>query len=253
MRRFHWGAIASSFLLSIALLCAAAPAAFAFSVQPLLVEIEPGRSGAIRVENTRPEPLTIEVTITRRSVDQDGQQTRAPADDDFVVLPPQMVIQPGRVQVVRLQWVGDEPPTQSISYYANLREVPVALAPTEGAQLQVAFAFDIAVHVLPRNVRPQLALTGAQIARNAQGAPVMRLTIENSGDRYAYLQDASYDLEVLDSSGAVIARPSFTKDALSEILGVTLLEPHKSRTADLPLPDAPNAASVRGRVRAGAD
>lgn len=231
---------------------ALAPApASAFSVQPLMVELEPGRSASIRIENTRSEPLTIEVTITRRSVSEDGTQTRIPADDDFVVLPPQLVIAPGRVQVVRLQWVGEQAADQSLSYYANLREVPIALAPSEGAQVQVAFAFDIAVQVVPRSTRPNLNLVSAELARNAAGAPVMRLLIENTGTRYAYLQHASYELEVLNSAGAVIARPNFPQDRLIEVLGVTLLEPGKRRIAELPLADAPAAASVRGRVRAG--
>lgn len=225
--------------------------AHAFSVQPLLVELEPGRSASIRIENTRAEPLTIEVTISRRSVSEDGTQTRIPADDDFVVLPPQLVIPPGRVQVVRLQWVGEQAADQSLSYYANLREIPIALAPIEGAQVQVAFAFDIAVQVVPRATRPNLNLVSAELARNGAGAPVMRLTIENSGTRYAYLQHASYDLEVLNSAGAVITRPSFAQDQLTEALGVTLLEPGKRRIVELPLADAPAAASVRGRVRAG--
>lgn len=229
----------------------AASAAFAFSVQPLLVELEPGRSGAIRVENNRSEPLTVEVTMWRRSVDERGVQTRIPADDDFVVLPPQLVIPPGRVQVVRLQWVGSDTSGNSVSYYANLREVPVALAPNQGAQLQVAFAFDVAVQVGPRNERADLHLTAAAVSRNSEGAPVAQLTIENRGRRYAYLQDANYELEVLDASGAVIGRPSFNEDQITEALGVTLLEPGKRRIAELPLTDLPNAASVRGRVRAG--
>ncbi len=220
-------------------------------VQPLLVDIEPGRSGSIRVENNRTHPLTVEVTLWRRSVSESGEQTRIPADDDFVVLPPQLVIQPGRVQVVRLQWVGQETPEQSLSYYANLREVPIALEPTEGAQLQVAFAFDVAVQVSPPGARADLSLVDAQVATGREGSRVARLLIENRGTRYAYLQNARYELEVLDASGSVIERPSFTHDQLTEILGVTLLEPGKRRIADLPLSAASNAASIRGRIRAG--
>lgn len=235
-----------------ALLLALAPAVLAFSVQPLLVELEPGSSGSIRVENTRSTPLTVEVSITRRSVDEHGQQTRTPADDDFVVLPPQLVIAPGRVQVVRLQWVGDTPPTQSISYYANLREVPVALAPTQGgAQVQLAFAFDIAVQLIPHGARADLSLVNAEVARDAHGAPTAHLTIQNAGTRYAYLQNATYDLEALDRAGAVIGHPTFTEEQLTEAIGVTLLEPGKRRIIDLPLGNLANAASLRGRVRAG--
>ena len=248
MRRLKYflPAIALAFTFVIA----AIPAAIAFSVQPLLVEMEPGRSGAIRVENTRTDPLTVEVTLWRRSVDENGVQTRVAADDDFVVLPPQMVIPPGRVQVVRLQWVGSDTPDRSISYYANLREVPVELNPSSGAQVQIAFAFDVAVQVAPRSARPNLTLHEAAVAHAPDGSALARLTIENTGARYAYLQDAQYDLEVLDRAGAVIARPSYTEDELTTALGVTLLEPGKRRIADLPI-NVPGAASVRGRVRAG--
>ncbi len=240
-------------LFAIAALAVTAGVASAFSVQPLLVEMAPGGYGTIRVENNRTHPLTVEVTMWRRTVDENGVQTRTAAEDDFVVLPPQLLIQPGRVQVIRLQWVGDAPPTTSASYYANLREVPIELPRTEGsAQVQVAFAFDVAVQVSPRNSTANLNLTRAEIARNSSGAVVARLLIENSGNRYAYLHQASYELEVLNAQGAVTARPSFDEDALAEALSVTLLEPGKRRVVDLPLTGVSDAASVRGRIRARA-
>ena len=63
--------------------------ASSIGVEPLFLEIAPTQSAAIRVRNTSDAAIPVEVLFFKRDVEAQGIQTRIPADDDFIIFPPQ--------------------------------------------------------------------------------------------------------------------------------------------------------------------
>jgi fimbrial chaperone protein len=243
-------------------------------VQPLLVDVAPGQNAAIRVRNSADVPTTVDVTVEERSIDAAGVQGRKAADDAFVVFPPQATIAPNGSQVFRVQAI-DATATTSKSYFLTVQQVPVEFKPTNrpegGAQLQVLFAFDVAVHVVPRGAKAELAFVSARSAQSElvlanpatnlanteaplpppirKTVPAVSITIRNDGNKYLYLQDYEYLVSGDDASGSRVERPAPTVREIIDAAGVTLVLPGATREFKLPLPEGSALRNVAVRVR----
>jgi len=91
---------------------------YAMRVSPMIVEMTTtGATAVARVEvqNLNAGRLPFETRITKLTFDASGNVTETPADQDFLVFPPQGMLPQGARQVVRLQWVGgaDLPTSQA--------------------------------------------------------------------------------------------------------------------------------------------
>jgi hypothetical protein len=74
--------------------------------------------------------MTLELEIEARHVSRDGVQTRTPADDDFIAIPPQAIVPAQGTQVFRLQAIptGD---VESKSYFVTVHQLPVKMGELE--------------------------------------------------------------------------------------------------------------------------
>jgi fimbrial chaperone protein len=257
--------------LAVAFVFHTAPASAQLAVEPLFVEVEPGQSAAIRARNTSDKPMTLELEIEARHVSRDGVQTRTAADDDFIAIPPQAIVPAQGTQVFRLQAlpVGA---SESKSYFVTVHQLPVKMEdiPGGGAQLQMVFAFDVAVHVVPNGVEAKPELVGAKLstmtvnekkdsnggAANAEKTeapkiqvPAVEITLRNAGTKYLYLQNLDYVATGIDASGAKLDLPRWQENEIVNAAGVTLVEPGAERVFKLPLRSAPALKSVQVEIR----
>lgn len=247
--------------------------ASSIGVEPLFLEIAPTQSAAIRVRNTSEDAIPVEVLVFKRDVDAAGNQTRTPADDDFIIFPPQASLKASATQVFRLRPL-DSTKTNSESYYISFRQVPAELEPSEknGARVQVVFSFDAAVHVVPRKAKSSVNLKTAKASqmsvKEATGevkslkngrqvdvmadiiVPAIEIEIENNGNKYLYLNEQEFTATVTHASGETSTHKWVNED-VSKHIKVTLLEPQEARTFTLPLPKGvvPNKVDVSVRKR----
>ena len=92
--------IKAAILVIVAL--AMATVAHAYEVSPMRIFLQPSRgqsSATIAVNNICTDSLPIEVKVLRRLVNPDGSQTFQPADDKFVIFPPQAQIAAGAERI----------------------------------------------------------------------------------------------------------------------------------------------------------
>ena len=213
--------------------------------------------------------MTLEVEVEQRHVNRLGVQTRTPAEDAFVVLPPQAVVPAHGTQVFRLQSLpaGNN---QSQSYFATVHQLPVKMDEIEGggAQVQMVFAFDVAIHVVPKGVEAKPEIVAAvpstmivsdqtkpdsatpKAAQPAQHqVPAVEVTLRNSGNKYLYLQDYEFVATGTDQSGARVDLPHWDQDAVVSAAGVTLVEPGAERVFKLPITGTAALKSVQVDVR----
>jgi fimbrial chaperone protein len=269
LRRFTriFGAAAAT---AAAFVFHASPASAQLAFEPLFVEVAPGQSAAIRARNTSDKPMTLELEIEARHVNRDGVQTRTAADDDFIAIPPQAVVPAQGTQVFRLQAL----PTganESTSYFVTVHQLPVKMDELEGggAQLQMVFAFDVAVHVVPNGVEAKPELVGTKLSTmmidekkanpNAPNGgkaetpkiqvPAVEITLRDAGTKYLYLQNLEYVATGIDASGAKIDLPRWQENEVVNAAGVTLVEPGAERVFKLPLRNAPALKSVQVEIR----
>ena len=203
-------------LVACALL-APAGSARAFDIQPTasVIDLPHNRSGiTLVVRNPRKVDLAITTEIVERFVQEDGSEQQTPADDLFVVFPPQAVIPAGGSQALRVQWLG-APPTPSRSFHLFASEVPVKLEGGESSQLQTILRMGASVHVAAAGTEPKPVV----VASSPQAGGIS-LTLANEGERFVYL-----DSLALDFGGTQVAGK-----ALADAAGRTLVPPGGRRT-----------------------
>lgn len=203
---------------AVALVALLVPAAaHAFEVLPTVsvIELPANRSGiTLTVHNPRSTDLPVMLEIFERFVAEDGDERHEPADDDFVVFPPQAVVPAGKSQAVRVQWLGAAPP-ESRSFHLYASEVPVEFVSDAPSQLQRVLRIGASIHVAAggSQARPVLAAS----------APVgddVLVTLANEGERFFYIDSIGLDFDGRHVDGA----------ELGNAAGRTLVPPGGRRT-----------------------
>jgi fimbrial chaperone protein len=246
-------------LLAMAIVVAAAFAqpAQAMRVSPMVVEMATGganSSARIEVQNVGGGLLAFETRITRIDFDDQGQPTEVPADDDFLVFPPQGALQPDARQVIRLQWLGPPDLAVSQSYYLSVNQLPVELTPGEdagdaAAQVQIVYHMKALITVAPPEAEPDVSVVSVEAGMVQPPAPAgadpqaplppkapgVVVHLRNTGNRYAMLAGANWVLEGRDRNGEPL-RVVLDREQLSRMIGVGYLAPVKGdRTFQLVL------------------
>lgn len=268
--RFRVRASRSMFAWIAPLLVAVAclsTATYAMRVSPMIIEMTTSGNGAIgrlEVQNLNPESLAFETKVTRIDFGPNGQITETPADEDFLVFPPQGVLPENGRQVIRVQWVGEPDIPVSRAYYLSVNQLPVALQPGNeseaGAQVQIVYHMKALVAVAPAGANPDVSLVnarpielpGQEAAGGAAATPPgpgVEVVLRNAGRRHAMMAGLTWIVSGQDANGQPKTQ-TFTPDDLNQILGSGYIGGMTdSRTFRLPVETAfgPGPISVRFR------
>jgi fimbrial chaperone protein len=256
--QFIRGARAAFVGLAFSTTVVAAPA-WAMRVSPMVNEI--GISGAgsaarVEVQNVGSVSLPFETRITEITFDAKGDVQETPADDQFLVFPPQGVVPVGGRQVVRAQWVGDPATKVSRAFYLSVRQLPVNLEPetgaTPGAQVQVVYHMKALITVAPPGSEPKVdvaeaapalvevistvaqAVEGGKVAPpKTEKVPGVHVVVRNTGTRYAMMSGASWIVEGKSTDGSPL-KVKVGADKIAQAVGVGYLPPGGSRAFNVP-------------------
>jgi len=234
------GVIAASMLLSII----GIDSAHAFRVEPMSYTLATTGSDArrtLRIRNTQTTPVAVEIIVERRSMDEAGRLTHAPADDDFLIFPPQTLVQPGASQAIRVQYIGDPQPDATRVYTIAVQQVPLEDPEDGTAAVEVVFRFGTAAYVVPRGARPNVRVEGAAPVTDGR---MLAVTLHNAGDRHANLQD--FDWLLVEPGGNEYA---LEPETIETVLGNPIIYPGHRRRIDLPVPGAVQTDGVRIQVQ----
>lgn len=244
---------ASAFLAAFALLVVLVPAVSAMRVSPMILEMETRGSNAsarIEVQNLNQDKLAFQTRVFRIEYDKDGKITESPADDQFLVFPPQGLLPPSARQVIRLQWVGDPDLAVSQAFYVSVEQLPVALEPgsqdAASAQVQILYNMRALVVVAPPGAKPDVgAVSATQIKYQPPTPPGMTeeaplqdgvaVTLRNDGKRHAMMANFGWRLEGVDRDDKP-KRVDVSPTDLSRLVGSGYVPAEGERTFKLPIP-----------------
>ncbi|MGN3975265.1 fimbrial biogenesis chaperone [Tsuneonella sp. SYSU-LHT278] len=247
MLRQRWCAI----IAALALMTAAG-AAYAMRVSPMVIEMESRGSTAVarlEVQNINRGNLAFETRVYRMTLDADGNIIEVPADDQFLIFPPQGALAPGGRQVVRLQWVGAADLAASEAFYVSVNQLPVAFAPgTEdsvAAQVQVVYNMRALVVVAPPGAAPNVQATSvepitytppsaAETETPPRSVPGLAVTLANTGRRHAMMSEFNWRFEGTDPNGKPL-RIDVSAEELNRHLGTGYVPALGQRTFRLPV------------------
>lgn len=255
----------------------AAPIAWAMRVSPMVAEVSTAGAGSvarIEVGNVGSAALPFETSITLIEFQDDGTIVETPADEDFLVFPPQGVVPVGGRQVMRVQWLGDRNLPQSRAYYLQVRQLPVETdvetASASGTSLAVTvlYSMKVLLVVAPPGTSPDVQLVSAEPGVEPTFLPVeagedgalpaapargpdqagIRVEVANKGSRYALMSGATWVVEGTAVDGQAFNR-RYDSAEIAQALGVGYVAPGGGKRAFfLPTPvslDPAKPVSVR--------
>lgn len=192
--------------------------ASAHEVRPMRAVLASGTyDTVITVTNTRDYELPIEIVVQKRTVQTDGSQSFSPAEEDFLVFPPQFLLEPGQSQAVRVEFIGDRTFSESQAYIIDVQEVPVV--PDNFSGVVTVYNFGAALYLTAANARADMRIENVQ----EQGGAV---TFE--------LVNRGRDFGFLTQTGLVIQKGSaerqFDRDELSELVENPIIPPNSTRS-----------------------
>lgn len=239
-------------LLALGLL--ASTSALAMRVSPMVSELTTSGGGAvarIEVGNVSNNALPFETKITRIDFDEAGNLIETPADEDFIVFPPQGLVPVSGRQVVRVQWIGRPDIPTSQAYYLWVRQLPVETDPKkiEGSQASVSidilYTMKSLIVVAPPGSKPDVqvvslapqAFTPPQpeidpslkskdpaAQKGPESEPGLKVVVSNKGTRYALMSGAKWVVSATDTAGKPFER-TYSNEEVGQIVGVGYVAP----------------------------
>lgn len=185
--------------MSGAMALAAPSISEAYSFQPIVVALDPAGEGARQqflVENTESRRIALQIKIVRREAKASGGERTSPERENFIVTPPQMVLDPGQKQVIRLQWIGPSNLEKEQAYHLIVDPVEVRTEQNlEQSQVKVLFRYKASVYVRPEGVQPDLQV--GNVARRS--ANEIAVDLQNNGSQHILPDDV--ELAVQSEAG----------------------------------------------------
>jgi len=227
--------IAATFILSIA---TTTTAAHAQRVNPMAFELAPSGSDSteiLRVENTSQTKMTIELSAFKINIDKSGKETRIPADDDFLIFPPQAIIASGKVQNIRVKYIGDPAITQSSAYRVKVSQVPVDITGEQQSAVGLVINFHTLATVSPKNAKVDLQVRSITESSNAR----WDMVVENTGNKMARLSRTKWDV----SDGKTSKKLNAQK--VSDMTDTNLIMPGAKMTLSIPAIEGVNPATAK--------
>ena len=192
----------------------------------------------LRVQNDSDKPITIELVAEKRSFDEDGVEHRTPADDDFVLFPPQAVIAPNASQAIRVQYIGAPSLAHSETYTVTVKQIPIQLPTDARTGVQVLFNFSTLANVVPAGAKSDVRV----VSLEPEPAGGYRLRLNNQGTLYANLAAATVTVGGEQVSGEVWRKA----------LKTSWLLPSADRVVVLPANSSAQAGAAEARIALGA-
>lgn len=182
-------------LVGTALVAAAAPQLLqAYDLKPIVVQLAPSGAGAAQqmtITNSHKVPIAIEVKAFRREQLPDGSDKLTAENDDLIISPPQMVIQPGSSQAFKVRWIGDPNPQRELAYRIVTTQLPINFKSQKkgdiNAKLNLTYKYEAALYVAPPGSAPSAVLVSAAPMTDEKGVTWLELTFRNDGNARALL------------------------------------------------------------------
>lgn len=162
-----------------------------YQVQPMVAELQTAgnrSSVTYRVINPGDAPVPIEVEVYKRSFDENQQEILTEAEDDFIVLPPQVDVPANGYQVFRAQYIGSAEFDKTQSYRIIFKQLPIE---NDGEESQVNMIFNFATLVFVSQPGSEGQLTQKL---NCQSKADCRLNIVNDGNAVVNMVQSSIHL-----------------------------------------------------------
>src|SRR3546814_611612 len=159
-------------------------------------------------------------------ISEAGELELTPADEQFLVFPPQRIVPPQSQQVFRVQYIGEPELATSEIYYMQIRQIPVDIAAGQ-SQVQIVVNFNVLVNVIPDGVSPEPVVESVHpvVREDVTGIEVR---LANHGTRYFTAGTVPWQINGTAEDGSVLdAR--LPPEQMAKAIGVGVVAPGRDR------------------------
>jgi len=216
----------------------------AVTVSPMQVEMTSAGArshSTVTVINNSMEPMPIEAVVQSMTMDENGKAHTSTAGDEFLVMPPQVIIPPGATQNFRIQWLGEPEIAASQSFFIFFNQVPLKLNPGKPT-VQIVMSLGVMVNVAPPEGDAVLELVSTGVAAGTDGKRHPTITVRNPGRVHCLLPKSTIRLTA--GAWSQVLTPGY----LSEHIGSGLVQPQRQRKFVLPIDLPADVSAVRASL-----
>ncbi|MBX2865207.1 MAG: fimbria/pilus periplasmic chaperone [Leptolyngbyaceae cyanobacterium MAG.088] len=202
------------------------PTTLALQFNPLSQVFAPIGSDSTQsyeVVNDTDEPIAVEVSMVSTEINLTGEENFTPAEDDFLIYPPQMILAPDEVQTVRVTWLGDPAPAQELTYRLIAEQLPINLLDPEAevpnrtrGEIKLNFRYITTVFIRPPGVVSDVSLVSVEPAVVDSGETKLLVTFANHGNGNARLND--WQLELVGQGQTVQLTPDLAREIRGRVV-----------------------------------
>jgi len=164
----------------------------ALQMNPLSLVLKPTGGGAkqsVTVSNESNEPIAVQLSVTTRQ-QVNNKEVRKPADHEFNIYPPQMIIPARSTQKVRVEWLGAGQMPREKAYRLIAEQVFVSLDNKNQTGVKMLMTLVGALYVQPNGMKSNLKVTNVKRHGNQ-----LAVTVANSGNRHRLMKYATLNLQ----------------------------------------------------------
>ena len=175
-------------LISLVFLLLTTFSANALQMNPLSLTLKPSGGGAkqsVTVSNESNEPIAVQFNVMTRQ-QLNNKEIRKPADNDFMIYPPQMIIPARSTQKVRVEWLGAGQLPREKAYRLIAEQVYVSLDNKNQTGVKMLMTLVGALYVQPNGMKSNLGVSSVKRHGNQ-----LAVTVANSGNRHRLMKYAT--------------------------------------------------------------
>lgn len=197
----------------------------AFELTPFSVTINSeGRdsSAFIKIKNKHDQAKAIQVNMVTREPDVfDKEKNNQDAEDDFLVYPPQFILEPNSTKLCKITWIGDPLTKRERSYRFIVDELDVDLNPKleKKSGIRILMRYEGALYVKSADAEEAKVLVKTyKTFIDEEGNEKLSLTLLNNGGIHRLLLNAELSLSSDEGEETVLS-----SDKLKGLEGSNLL------------------------------
>ncbi|GLR03354.1 hypothetical protein GCM10007906_09410 [Vibrio hyugaensis] len=162
--------------------------AHSYEVSPMYLDLEDtGRqsSGNYTIGNVEQKTIAVEVSAFKVGY-KDGEEVLTPAEDEFLILPPQAQIPSAAIQNFRVKFIPKSPLSTTAVYRIVFSQLDLdADKESDGSTVNMLIDMSTIAFVSPSNGKP---VPKVSLADN-------KIQVENKGNRILDLYDLAFDIK----------------------------------------------------------
>ena len=174
-----------------------------WSMTPSIVSLDPNKPQTFFTVTSekKEKPAAIEITASKREIDENGEELLTDASNEFLIYPSQVILRENSTKNIRVIWKGKKDQLeQEKAYRIIATSLPVNVTEPEngehagevGINIAIATRYLNSLYVKPNKAKSDIKCTKVYVEEDSEKGKRMVIELSNCGNAHQYLVDFSF-------------------------------------------------------------